>query len=68
MSGKRSAQLAGLELELEEELETRCGPSKCEVCFVPIGSSEAAARHYGGENTREESVPVEGAVAAPEEN
>jgi len=46
MTGKRSAALA--ELELEEELERLCGPSKCEVCFVPIGSQEAAARHYGG--------------------
>ena len=46
MSGKRSAELAGL--ELEEELERLCGSSKCEVCFVPIGNPEAAARHYGG--------------------
>ena len=43
MSGKRSA-----ESELEEELERLCGPSKCEVCYVPIASSEAAVRHYGG--------------------
>ena len=48
MSGKRSAELGGLELELEEELKRLCGSSKCEVCFVPIGSAEAAARHYGG--------------------
>ena len=45
MSGKRSAEL---EVEEELELERLCGPSKCEVCFVPIGSAEAASRHYGG--------------------
>lgn len=44
MSGKRSAELAGL----EEELEKLCGASRCEVCFVPIGSEEQANRHYGG--------------------
>ena len=44
MSGKRSAELAGL----EEELERLCGAARCEVCFVPIGSQEQAARHYGG--------------------
>ena len=44
MSGKRSAELAGLEAELER----LCGASRCEVCFVPIGSQEQANRHYGG--------------------
>ena len=52
MSGKRSAEQGGLEQELEEELEEElyrlCGPGKCEVCFVPIGSAEVASRHYGG--------------------
>ena len=44
MSGKRSAEFAGL----EEELQTLCGPARCDVCFVPIGGAEQAARHYGG--------------------
>ena len=56
MSGKRSAEQGGLEQELEQELEEEleqeldrlCGPGKCEVCFVPIGSAEVASRHYGG--------------------
>lgn len=44
MSGKRTAEFAGL----EEELEKLMGGSRCDVCFVPIGSAEQATKHYGG--------------------
>jgi len=37
-----------IDIMVERQLTDMCLPSKCEVCVVPLGSSELANKHYTG--------------------